>query len=298
MQEGSLRVDANVNLHVSTAARKIATPIVEVKNVNSFRAVERAIEYEARRQYAEWQETGNKLGDAPKRTFGWDDQAQVTKPQRAKEESSDYRYFPDPDLAPVTVTDEELDRVSETLEELPGAARRRLQKEFGLTEYDADVIVNQGRAVVQYYTSLATASGDDKRASNWLQQYVFAVMNEREISIEEFPITSENLAELIKMIAKGQLDNNRAKDVFAEMLEQGVGAGTAVKLLGIQQVDDSELQALCEELLNANPKIVADLQAGNVKAVGALIGQAKKRNPNANPNQVREICLAIIQRMP
>ena len=151
MQEGSLRVDANINLHIDTPAGKIATPIVEVKNMNSFRAVERALAYEAQRQWQEWQETGHKLGDVPKTTRGWDEASQTTRPQRSKEESSDYRYFPDPDLVPVTVTEEEVERVRASLGELPAALRTRLEQTYGITPYDSDVLVNQGRALVDYY---------------------------------------------------------------------------------------------------------------------------------------------------
>src|SRR5829696_8898317 len=119
MQEGSLRVDANVNLHIEGPTGKVATPIVEIKNMNSFRAVERALDYEAERQWQEWQETSRKLGDAPKQTRGWDDAAGVTRGQRSKEESSDYRYFPDPDLAPVTVNQEQINGIRNNLGELP-----------------------------------------------------------------------------------------------------------------------------------------------------------------------------------
>ena len=146
MQEGSLRVDANVNLHVETPHGTVATPIVEIKNMNSFRAVERALAYEAERQYQEWRDTGKKLGEVPKQTRGWDDQAQVTRAQRHKEESSDYRYFPDPDLVPVRVTQEEITAARAALGELPAALRERLVSTYGLDLYDADVLVNQGRA--------------------------------------------------------------------------------------------------------------------------------------------------------
>ena len=131
MQEGSLRVDANVNLHIDTPHGTVATPIVEIKNMNSFRAVERALAYEAERQYQEWRETGQKLGDVPKQTRGWDDQAQVTRAQRHKEESSDYRYFPDPDLVPVRVTPEEIAAAAQSLDELPAALRERLTSSYG-----------------------------------------------------------------------------------------------------------------------------------------------------------------------
>src|SRR5271156_261349 len=131
MQEGSLRVDANINLHIDTPAGKVATPIVEVKNMNSFRAVEKAMEYEAQRQWQVWRETGQRLGDVPKQTRGWDDVEDITRGQRHKEESSDYRYFPDPDLVPVTVAADEVDAIRAALGELPAALRTRLETTHG-----------------------------------------------------------------------------------------------------------------------------------------------------------------------
>ncbi|MFH1268341.1 MAG: Asp-tRNA(Asn)/Glu-tRNA(Gln) amidotransferase subunit GatB, partial [Planctomycetota bacterium] len=168
MQEGSLRVDANINLHVDTPDGPAPTPIVEVKNMNSFRAVERALEYEAERQYEVWQETGRRLGDVPKQTRGWDESAQVTRGQRSKEESSDYRYFPEPDLVPVTTTEEQVDRIRRSLGELPARLRTRLEQTYEITPYDSDVLVNQGRPLVDYYVELAEACGDGKLAGNWV----------------------------------------------------------------------------------------------------------------------------------
>lgn len=297
MEQGSLRVDANVNLHVSTDQGVVATPIVEIKNLNSFRAVERALAYEAVRQFDEWQQTGNKLGDAPKRTFGWDDQRQVTVPQREKEESADYRYFPDPDLAPVVVTPEQREAVRAQLGELPAALRQRLQTEHQLDAYDADVLVNQGRAVVEYFEQLATAGKDAKRASNWMQQDVMRTLKERDQTIEQFPVSAEQLGQLLLAIDAGKLNNTRAKDVFQKMLSDEVDVQEAMDRLGIVEVDSSELTSLCQELLNKNPRIVADVQAGKQKAVGALIGQAKKSNPNADPAEIRRICLDLIAAM-
>jgi aspartyl-tRNA(Asn)/glutamyl-tRNA(Gln) amidotransferase subunit B len=299
MQEGSLRVDANINLHMDTPDGKIATPIVEVKNMNSFRAVERALAFEARRQYDIWKEDGVKLGDrgGHKTTRGWDDQAQVTRPQRQKEESSDYRYFPDPDLVPVITTREQIERVRESLGELPAAIRGRLETTYGIDPYDSDVIVNQGRKLVDYYVELAEACGDGKRASNWVQQDVLRTLNEREIGIDDFPVSARNLAGLIKAIQDDELDSSRARDVFEEMLASGASATEAMKALGIESVDQSDLAALCKKLLEENPKIVADVKGGKQKAVGALIGQAKRQNPNANPNQIRQICLELIDKM-
>lgn len=297
MQEGSLRVDANVNLHIDTPEGNVATPIVEIKNMNSFRAVERALEYEAPRQYDEWQETGRRLGDVPKQTRGWDDSAGVTWPQRQKEESSDYRYFPDPDLLPVTVTDAEIETVRAELGELPAALRTRLESEYGITAYDADVIVSQGPALAGYYLEVADAVGDGKLASNWIQQDVLRTLKEKEIEIPQFPVPAAQLAALLKKVQTGELLTTRGREVLAEMIEKGQSVDEAIRAMGIEQVDESELESLCRELLAANPKIVEDVKQGKLQAAGALIGQAKKKNPNVNPARVRELCLQMIEAM-
>jgi aspartyl-tRNA(Asn)/glutamyl-tRNA(Gln) amidotransferase subunit B len=299
MQEGSLRVDANVNLHIETPDGEAATPIVEVKNVNSFRAVERAMDYEVRRQWEVWQEREIKLGDpgGHKTTRGWDDQQQVTLKQREKEESSDYRYFPDPDLCPIIVKPEEVEKVRSNLGELPAQIRSRLAAVHKIDAYDAGVLVNQGREVVAYYEELAELCGDGKQASNWVQQDVLRTLNERELDIAAFTISAASLSDLLKAIQAGDVDNTRAKDVFAEMLDSGKLAVDAMSKLGIEKVDASETEDLCRELLAANPKIVEDLKAGKAKAAGALIGQAKKRNPNVNPGQFRELCLKLANDM-
>ena len=297
MQEGSLRVDANINLHVDTPQGKVATPIVEVKNMNSFRAVERALAYEAQRQYDVWKETGQRLGDVPKQTRGWDENAQITRPQRSKEESSDYRYFPDPDLVPVTVGEEEIERIRRSLGELPAQLRTRLETTYGISPYDSDVLVNQGRPLLDYYVELADLAGDGKAASNWTQQDVLRTLNERQITIAEFPVTAAELAELIRAVRGGKLETSRAREVFAEMIATGKSAAEAMAALGIREVDQAEVLELCRELLAANPKVVAEVKEGKPKGIGALIGQAKKRNPNVNPNQVRELCLQLIEKM-
>ena len=299
MQEGSLRVDANVNLHLPSddpdaPDGKVATPIVEIKNMNSFRAVERAIEYEAERQHREWKETGRRLGQSPKQTRGWDDAAGVTRAQRDKEESSDYRYFPDPDLAPVAITAEEVDQVRGRLIELPAAIRKRLVDDYGLSVYDADVIVNQGRPTVDYYLAVADGSGDPKASANWLTQDVLRTLKSREITIEEFGVPAGSLAEFVKKIAAGELPSARAREVFDLMAASGDDVEAAMDSLGITQVDDSEIETLCKELPEANPRVVADVQGGKQQAIGALIGQAKKKNPNIDPGKFRETCLALI----
>ena len=294
MQEGSLRVDANVNLHLQVEDDIVATPIVEIKNMNSFRAVERALEYEAERQYRVWQETGQRLGDSPKQTRGWDDEAGVTRGQRSKEESSDYRYFPDPDLVPVITSPERVEQVHSSLGELPATLRERLSRDHGLSDYDADVLVNQGRQVIDYFMTVAERSGDYKAACNWVTQDVLLVLNENQQPIDQFLISGTDLADLIVALDSGKLPKTRGKEAFDVMRSRGVRVSDAISELGIEQVDEKELVKLCRELLEANPKIVADVRNGKQQAVGALIGQAKKRNPNVDPNRVREICLELV----
>ncbi len=298
MQEGSLRVDANVNLHVNTPdGHVVPTPIVEIKNMNSFRAVERALAYEAERQYEVFKETGQRLGQVPKQTRGWDDVENITRGQRHKEESSDYRYFPDPDLAPVTVTDEQVEAVRAALGELPDDLRHRLELTYSITPYDSDVLVNQGKSLVDYYVELAELTGDGKLASNWMQQDVLRELKERNLAIEQFPLKPAGLAELLKKVKAGDVDTTRGREVLLAMLNTGKSAEAVMAEMGIEKVDESALYELCRELVAANPKLVADVQAGKMQAAGAFVGQAKKKNPNVNPARVREICLELIAKM-
>jgi len=297
MQEGSLRVDANVNLWIDVEGKRVATPIVEIKNMNSFRSIERAIAYEVERQYLAWEETGKTIETETKTTRGWDDVAEQTFPQREKEESADYRYFPDPDLLPVRISAEHVDAIRESLGELPAATRARLQSQYDIKPYDADVIVNQGTAMIGYFESVVEVSGDGRRASSWVQQDVMRSLKELGCSIETFPVTAAMLGDLLGRVASGKLDNARARDVFAKMIETHQSVDVVIELLGIKSVDSSELDSLCREILEANPQVVEDYRAGKQQAIGSLIGQAKKKNPNANPQLVRETLLKIVATM-
>jgi aspartyl-tRNA(Asn)/glutamyl-tRNA(Gln) amidotransferase subunit B len=299
MQEGSLRVDANVNLHIPRADGTIAkTPIVEIKNMNSFRSVERALAYEAARQWEEWQATGVELGAAPKQTRGWDDPAGVTRAQRHKEESSDYRYFPEPDLVPVTVTEDQVAAARAAMGDPPTVLRRALESKWKISAYDADVLVNQGRDLVTWFEDLATRAGEGKVASNWMQQDVLRTLNERGGTIAEFPVTPEQVADIIGRVQRGDFDTSRGREIFAEVLASGRPVADVVAALGIAAVSEGDLVSLCRELLEANPKIVADVRGGKEQAAAGLIGQAKKKNANVNPGKVRELCLRLIREMP
>ena len=295
MQEGSLRADANVNLHILEAGQTIATPIVEVKNLNSFRAVERAITYESQRQYDQWLKTQQKIGDAPKQTRGWDDEAGVTVAQREKEESSDYRYFPDPDLVPINISAEQM-ATAQSRAELPAAIRRRLESDLGLKAYDADVIVSQGRGMVEYFDSTVAAGASAKRVSSWVQQDVMRTIKEQNWTIDHFPLKPATFAGLLQAIDEGVIDNSRGKEVFQFWLQNpDVDLDTAKKALGIASVDRNEIANLCRELLTENPQVVTQVRGGNLKGLGSLIGAAKKKNPNADPKLVREMCQQMIE---
>jgi aspartyl-tRNA(Asn)/glutamyl-tRNA(Gln) amidotransferase subunit B len=326
MQEGSLRCDANVNLHVYTDdGQQIATPIVEVKNLNSFRGVEQAIEYEALRQFEEWNQTGQRLGDVSKQTRGWDANRGATFAQRGKEEASDYRYFPDPDLTPVTVSDEFLEEVIAELCELPAARRRRYRTQYGLSHYDADVIVSQGDHVAVYFEQLAQVCGDAKLAANFVTQDVLRDLNVRDLSIDSFPIRPDVLGDLLKRVITNKITVRGARKVFAGLLSaveehREIGStlvekiiddmrplpatGLGVEIIGIRLVekiiadeglaivnDTGEIAKVIAEILAKNPKPVADFKAGRQNAIGSLIGQVMNDVKGADAKVVRQLLL-------
>jgi aspartyl-tRNA(Asn)/glutamyl-tRNA(Gln) amidotransferase subunit B len=306
MQEGSLRCDANVNLHIPAGqGQTVATPIVEIKNLNSFRGVEAAIEFEATRQFEDWQRTGHKLGDVPKETRGWDAERAVTFAQRGKEEASDYRYFPDPDLVPVTVSEEHKARIRGQFCEFPAAKRHRFQTEHRLSPYDASVIVAQGQSFADYFERVAAACGDAKQAANWVTQDVLREMKERKLPIEEIPIGPDVLASILSKISRRQITTNSGRTVFNEILAGGASAGgtarveqiIAEKSLAIT-TDQAELAPVIDSVLAANAKIVADVRGGKQQALGALIGQVMRQTKGADPQTVREMLTAKIAALP
>jgi len=274
MQEGSLRCDANINLHVAQPDGSVAaTPIVEVKNLNSIRAVGRALEYEADRHYQKFLEDGKKLGEEPKETRGWDEARGMTLAQRRKEEAADYRYFPEPDLVPVVVDDAWLAQARAALGELPAQQRVRLVQQFGLSEYDAGVLTRQGRALVAYFEEIARLSGDAKAASNWVTNQVLATLNEQKIDIGSFPLSAARLAELLVEVRNSGMPAQRSREVYARMLQTGESAKEAMEALGIKVIGDADaLREIVTRAVAANPKAVADFKKGKTKAADAIKG--------------------------
>jgi aspartyl-tRNA(Asn)/glutamyl-tRNA(Gln) amidotransferase subunit B len=301
MQEGSLRCDANVNLHIhQDDGHKVATPIVEIKNLNSFRNVELAIEYEIKRQYEEWENTGKKLGEVTKETRGWDAVHGKTVPQRGKEEASDYRYFPDPDLVPVTVGAEFLDAIRATLGEFPADLRKRFNAEYSLSDYDARVVVDQGKKFADYFEEVARLCGDGKQACNWVTQDVLREMNERNLPIDEFPIRTAVLGNLLERITKKQITIKSAREVFMDLLIENptrrpISSSHIDQIIaekGLALVSDTgELERAIADVVGKNPKAVADFKAGKQAAVGALIGQVMKAVKGADPQAVRAMLI-------
>lgn len=284
MEEGSLRCDANVS--VRPVGQKELGTKTEIKNINSFKGVERAIEYEAMRQ-AELLEDGGKV---VQETRTWDEKEGVTKSMRTKEEANDYRYFPEPDLVPFTVSDEYIENIRKSLPELPDARKERYMKEFGLSSEDA-VFMTNDKDTADYFEAAVAADADPKAAVNWLMGEFASQLSTEGIEIAKAPVSAENLAGLLKLISKGTISGKIAKKVFATMWKEGGKAEDIVKAQGLVQISDTaELQKLVDEVVGNNPKAVEDFKAGKKKAVGALVGQIMKATKGkANPRVINEL---------
>lgn len=284
MEEGSLRCDANVS--VRPVGQKELGTKTEIKNINSFKGVERAIEYEAMRQ-AELLEDGGKV---VQETRTWDEKEGITKSMRTKEEANDYRYFPEPDLVPFTVSDEYIENIRKSLPELPDARKERYMKEFGLSSEDA-VFMTNDKDTSDYFEAAVAAGADPKAAVNWLMGEFASQLSTEGIEIAKAPVSAENLAGLLKLISKGTISGKIAKKVFATMWKEGGKAEDIVKAQGLVQISDTaELSKLVDEVVGKNPKAVEDFKAGKKKAVGALVGQIMKATKGkANPRVINEL---------
>jgi len=284
MQEGSLRCDANISV-MPEGAKEFGTR-AEIKNLNSFRALERAIDYEVQRQIELIEDGGHVVQE----TRTWDDAQGMTFSMRSKEEAHDYRYFPEPDLVPIILDDAWIERSRKSLPELPDARKARLMKDKGLQEYDAELIVSS-KKMANYFDAAAAESTDAKGVANWMLGDVSAYLNNEGVEIDKFPISPKHLGEMVNLINKGVLSSKLAKKVFAEMLKADKAPAALVKELGLEQVSDTgALQAMVDEVVAANPQSVADFKAGKDRAVGFLVGQImKKSRGKANPSMVNEM---------
>ena len=284
MEEGSLRCDANVS--VRPVGQKELGTKAEIKNINSFKGVEKAIEYEALRQ-AEILEDGGKI---IQETRTWDEKEGVTKSMRTKEEANDYRYFPEPDLAPFTVSEEYIEDIRKTLPELPDERRERYIANFGLSSTDAQYMTND-KDTSDYFEKVVAAGADPKASVNWIMGEFASQLSNAGIEIAKAPVTPENLAKLLALIAKGTISGKIAKKVFAEMWKDGADPEEIVKAQGLVQISDTgALKELVVKVIANNPKAVEDFKAGKNKAVGALVGQIMKETKGkANPKVINEL---------
>ncbi|SMB80122.1 aspartyl/glutamyl-tRNA(Asn/Gln) amidotransferase subunit B [Desulfonispora thiosulfatigenes DSM 11270] len=284
MEQGSLRCDANVS--VRPVGQKEFGTRAEVKNLNSFRSVQRAIEYEIERQIAEIEDGGRIIQE----TRTWDENKGVTRSLRSKEGFSDYRYFPDPDLAPIVIDQEYITSLRNSLPELPDDKKNRLVTEQGLPEYDASVITSS-RALAEFYDQTVAIFNDPKAVSNWIMGEFMKLLNAEAIEISDSKITPQGLAKLLELIEKGTISGKIAKTVFDEMFASGKDAEEIVKEQGLVQIsDEGELASVIETIIANNPKSVEDFKAGKGKAIGFLVGQVMKETKGqANPGVVNKI---------
>jgi aspartyl-tRNA(Asn)/glutamyl-tRNA(Gln) amidotransferase subunit B len=284
MEEGSLRCDANVSVR-PVGQDKFGTK-AEVKNVNSFRYVQKALEYEIERQI-EVVENG---GRVVQETRLWDSSTNRTFSMRSKEEAHDYRYFPEPDLPPVVVDAARIERVRTAMPELPEARRRRFVVAYGLPEYDAGVLT-QSAALAAYFEDVAAAAGNPKAASNWVMGELLRTIKERGETMEEVPLTPGALAGLVKLVDTGVISSSIAKDVFAKMYESGRTADEIVTAEGLAQIgDESALVSLVRDVITAHGDAVAQYRAGKTATFGFLVGQVMKGSGGkANPKLANQL---------
>jgi aspartyl-tRNA(Asn)/glutamyl-tRNA(Gln) amidotransferase subunit B len=286
MQEGSFRCDANVSV------RKPGAPLGtrrEIKNLNSFKFMQQAIDYEVRWQIGEI-EDGRAIRQA---TVLFDPDTGETRAMRTKEDSADYRYFPDPDLPPLCIAPEWIERVKAQMPELPRLMAARFVKDYGLPEYDATQLT-QSKAMAAYFEAAATACGQAKLASNWVMGEVSRRLNAADIGIEQAPVSAAQLAALIGRISDNTISNSAARQVFDGLWSgEGSDVDALIEAKGLKQMNDSgELEKIIDDVLAANPKNVQEFKAGNAKALNGLVGPIMKASKGkANPQQVNELLL-------
>lgn len=290
MQEGSFRVDANVS--VRPKGQEEFGTRCEIKNLNSFRFMEAAINYEITRQI----ELIDDGGKVVQETRLYDPDAGETRSMRSKEDAHDYRYFPDPDLLPIQITEEQINLVKSEMPELPADMAKRFTTDFGVSEYDASLLT-ASRAQALFFESAASLSGQGKLVANWMNGELAAILNKEGLSIEQSLIDAARLSGLIKRIADNTLSNKLAKQVFDAMWGSDLNADQVIERDGLKQITDTgAIEAMIDEVLAANEALVAEIKAGKDKAMNALLGQVMKASKGkANPSQVQELMKAKLK---
>ena len=290
LEEGAMRCDANINLKVFENGKEYRTPISEIKNMNSFRTVRDACAYEIQRQFEEFQTDRQEYIPDFKRTMGWDEASGKTVIQRTKNSAVDYRFMPEPDIPPVALTNAYLDAVRETVGDLPAAKRERFKKEYCLSEFDVQTLTSE-RCLAEWFEAAAAKARDVKKTANWILAEVLAVLNEKNIDLQQLPFGPEHIAELVNALDAQTITSKQAKDVFAEMLASGKHPETIITEKGLTQVSDSGvIEKLVDEVFAAHPNAIADWKNGKTNVAGWLMGQVMKVSKGkANPNQAAEL---------
>jgi aspartyl-tRNA(Asn)/glutamyl-tRNA(Gln) amidotransferase subunit B len=284
MEEGSLRCDANISIRPKGES-KLGTR-TEVKNMNSFRNVQKAIDFEIDRQINLVEDGGKVV----QQTLLWNADQNKATAMRGKEEAHDYRYFPDPDLMPIFVDEDWKNEIMLSLPELPEKRKERFISELNLPVYDAEVLTSQ-KEIADYYEEVLNETEDSKIASNWVMGDVLKIINEQKLSFNEFPITPKNLGKLINLITTNKISNKIAKDVFPIMLDENRDPNIIVKEKNLIQITDSSaIESAINLVINNNPSQVEEFKSGKEKVIGFLVGQAMKETKGkANPQMVNEI---------
>ena len=292
MQEGSLRAD--VNLSVRPKGQKEFGTRTEMKNLNSFRGIIRAIEAEAQRQISEL-ESGGVIVQETRR---WDDNKGVSYAMRSKEEAHDYRYFPEPDLVPIVVDKEHIEEIRTSLPELPDARKKRYVSEFGLPEYDAAMITTS-KALADFFEQAVSESNNAKAVSNWIMGDLMRILKDRGMEYDEIPFPPLYLAKMIALIDKGTISGTIAKKVFEKMFDSKKDPEVIVKEEGLEVVsDEGALAAVVKKILENNPQSVEDYKGGKEKGFGFLVGQAmKETRGKANPQLINKILKEELDKM-
>ena len=285
MEEGSLRADVNVSVH------KIGEPFGtrhEMKNMNSFKSIQRAIKYESETQISDC-ENGIQV---EQETMRWDDVAGRTFSMRNKEDAQDYRYFPEPDLVAIKLSDEYIKKVKDELPELPESRKKRYMEEIGLSEKDANALVSS-KAASDMFEKAGKICNNYKAVCNWLTSDISRILNEKEEEMEDIPFTSEELAELVELIDNGTISSKIGKKVLEELFENPKSPKKIIEEKGWVQIsDENAIKKVVEDVLANNPQSIADFKAGKDKALGFLVGQAMKETKGkANPKMLNEMFL-------
>ena len=291
MEEGSIRFD--VNLSVKEKGSDVLGTRTEMKNLNSFRALVRAVQYESKRQIIELKKGHRIIQETRK----WDDVKGVSSSMRSKEEAHDYRYFPEPDLVPIVITDETIDQIKSGLPELPEAKRARYVAEYKLPDYDAGVLT-ASKVTAKFFEETVALYDEPKQISNWLMVDIPAMLKEKELSMENIPFTPAELAELLKLIKDGTISGTIGKKVLVKMFEEDKNPKAIVEENNWAQMSDiSELEGIIAQIIEDNPKSIEDIGAGNQKAYGFLTGQVMKATKGqANPQVANKIIRELVAR--